>query len=60
LGVEVGTKFAVFNTTLVLLWYLGVARMLEIFETVEGVLMKDRTIFKPLNERLIRGNSTIK
>jgi hypothetical protein len=29
-----------FNTTLVLLWYLGVARMLEILETVEGMLMK--------------------
>jgi len=40
LGVEVGTKFAVFNTTLVLLWYLGVARMLEILETIEGMLMK--------------------
>jgi hypothetical protein len=39
LGVEAGTKFAVFSTTLVLLWYLGVARMLEILETVEGLLM---------------------
>jgi hypothetical protein len=29
-----------FNTTLILLWYLGVARMLEILETVEGMLMK--------------------
>jgi hypothetical protein len=43
LGVEVGTKFAVFNTTLVLLWYLGIVRMLEILETVEGVLMKGLT-----------------
>jgi hypothetical protein len=40
LGVEAGTKFAVFNTTLVLLWYLGVARMLKILETVEGLLLK--------------------
>jgi hypothetical protein len=40
LGVKVGTKFVVFNTTLVLLWYLGVARMLEILEIVEGMLMK--------------------
>jgi len=40
LGVEVGTKFAVFNTTLVLLWYLGATRMLEILETVEGMFMK--------------------
>jgi len=40
LGVEKNTKFAVFNTTLVLLWYFGVARMLEILETVEGLLMK--------------------
>jgi hypothetical protein len=40
LGVKVGTKFAVFNTTLILLWYLGVARMLEMIETVEGMLMK--------------------
>jgi hypothetical protein len=39
LGVEVGTKFAVFNTTLILLQYLGVVRMLEILETIEGVLM---------------------
>jgi hypothetical protein len=29
-----------FNTTLVLLWYLGVTRRLKILETVEGVLMK--------------------
>jgi hypothetical protein len=40
LGVEVGTKFAMFNTTLVLLWYLGVIRMSKILETVEGMLMK--------------------
>jgi hypothetical protein len=40
LGVEASTKFAVFNTTLVLLWYLGVTRMLEILETFEGMLMK--------------------
>jgi hypothetical protein len=40
LGVETGTKFAVFNTTLVLLWYLGVVRMLEILETVIGLLLK--------------------
>jgi hypothetical protein len=40
LGVEAGTKFAVFNTTLVLLWYLGVARMLEILETVVRLLLK--------------------
>jgi hypothetical protein len=40
LGVEVDTKFAVFNTTLILLWYLGVARILEILETVEWMLMK--------------------
>jgi hypothetical protein len=39
LGVEAGTKVAVFITTLVLLWYLGVARMLEILEIVEGLLM---------------------
>jgi len=43
LGVEVGTKFAVLNTTLVLLWYLGVAMMLEILETIEGVLVKGLT-----------------
>jgi len=43
LGVEVGTKFAMFNTTLILLWYLGVARVLEILEIVEGVLMKGLT-----------------
>jgi hypothetical protein len=43
LGVEVGTKFVVFNTTLVLLWYLGVARMLEILETIAGVLMEGLT-----------------
>jgi hypothetical protein len=43
LGVEVGTKLAVFNTTLVLLWYLGIARMLGILETVEEVLMKGLT-----------------
>jgi hypothetical protein len=40
LGVEVGTKFAMFNTTLVLLWYLRVIRMSKILETVEGMLMK--------------------
>jgi hypothetical protein len=40
LGVEVGTKIAVFNTTLVLLWYLRVTKRLKILETVEGVLMK--------------------
>jgi hypothetical protein len=40
LGVEAGTKFAVFNTTLVLLWYLGVARMLEILEIVVRLLLK--------------------
>jgi hypothetical protein len=40
LGVEACTKFVVFNTTLVLLWYLGVARMLEIFEAVVGLLLK--------------------
>jgi hypothetical protein len=40
LGVEVDIKFVVFNTTLVLLWYLGVARILEILETIEGMLMK--------------------
>jgi F0F1-type ATP synthase membrane subunit b/b' len=40
LGVEVGTKFAVFNTSLVLLWYLGVARILEILEKVERMVMK--------------------
>ncbi len=40
LGVEAGAKFAVFSTTLVLLWYLGVARMLEILETVERLLLK--------------------
>jgi hypothetical protein len=40
LGVEAGTKFAVFNTTLILLWYLGVARMLEILETIVRLLLK--------------------
>jgi hypothetical protein len=56
LGVEVGTKFVVFNTTLVLLWYLGIARMLEILETVEGVLMKglieiEQSIERKVNSR---------
>jgi hypothetical protein len=40
LGVEVGTKFAVFNTSLVLLRYLGVAKMLEILEIIERMVMK--------------------
>jgi hypothetical protein len=46
----------VFNTTLVLLWYLGIARMLEILETVEGVLMKglieiEQSIERKVNSR---------
>jgi hypothetical protein len=40
LGVEAGAKFPVFSTTLVLLWYLGAARMLEILETIERLLLK--------------------
>jgi hypothetical protein len=40
LGVEAGTKFVVFNTTLILLWYLGVVRMLEIIETIVRLLLK--------------------